>query len=263
MSAIEDMLAVERSGTDMFTATIPFRRVPRLFGGQVAGQALVAACRTLPEPRSPHSLHAYFVRLGQPGVPVRYEVTRVRDGRSFTTRRVTATQDDRTIFEAMASFQNAEEGANWQPPAPDLGARPSRPPGVPHPRLGHVVNHLDLRPIRDHEGGWRIHPYWVRTDPPIGDDVALNAAALTYVSDIAFMANAREPGTDLPMAAAASIDHSIWFHRPPRTDDWLFFSAEPVANIGTRGMVRGAFHTEGGELVATVAQEALLRPATP
>lgn len=261
-SAVERTLALDRTDDDTFTSAFNTRRLgPRLFGGQVAAQALVAACSTVPDGRPPHSLHAYFVRPGTPLSAVRYDVNRVRDGRSFSTRHVTARQGDETILEFLASFEIPEEGPDWQTPPPELGAVPPTPTASGDVRLGHLAGLVELRPeTPPSPARWRLHPFWVRTSPPVGDDATVNAAMLTYVSDIALMANARAPGTTTPMSAVASIDHAVWFHRPPRLDQWLFYSAEPIANIGARGTVRGAFHTQEGRLVATVLQEALLRP---
>lgn len=257
-----DIVAV---GEDAFSTTIaPRRGLPRLFGGQVAAQALLAACRTVHDDRLPHSLHAYFIRVGRPDVPLLYEVDRTRDGRSFATRHVTVVQGGRVILELLSSFQHPEPGADWQMEGTTAGEVPPHRDNPPHPRLAHLSNHLDVRLVEPrHPKTWRVHPYWFRTDPPVGDDAASNAALLTYVSDIALMASAREPGVEQPMRDRASLDHAIWFHRPPHVDDWLLFTTEPVAQIGTRGMVRGTFHDQAGRLIATVAQEALLRPTEP
>jgi acyl-CoA thioesterase-2 len=259
---IERLFGLDQTDEAVFTATIQTQRsTPRLFGGQVAAQALVAACRTVPDERPPHSLHAYFVRAGTENAPVHYHVDRVRDGRTFSTRHVTARQDDEVILEFLASFEHPEDGPNWQVPAPPVDDVPDRLIGSANQRLAHTVGHLDIRLIHEPPAeGWRMHPFWFRTLPAIGEDPTLNAAMVTYVSDIGLMASAREPGTQRRMSAVASIDHALWFHRPPRTDEWLLSSAEPVVNIGARGTVRGAFHTQERVLVATVAQEALLRP---
>jgi acyl-CoA thioesterase-2 len=263
MDTVARLFGVKPVGqADVFTTTIAARRgLPRLFGGQIAAQALMAACATVERERPPHSLHAYFIRMGRPDAPIEYHVDRTRDGRAFSTRHVTARQDERAIFELLASFQEPEPGHDWQRPGPTIGAVPPSPK-KPHPRIAQLQNHLDVR-LADpaSASGWRIHPFWFRGTPPVGADPAHNAAMLTYVSDVALLANAREPGTDEPMAMAASIDHVLWFHRPPRVDEWILFSTEPIVHIGTRGLVHGAFHTLEGRLVATAAQEGLLRPA--
>jgi acyl-CoA thioesterase-2 len=257
-SPVEDLVGVRHVGDDVYEAGATTDGPPRLFGGQIAAQALLAAARTVDRPA--HSLHGYFILPGRPHVPVTYHVDRTRDGRSFSTRHVTARQDGVAIFELLASFHEPEPGIDWQSEPPPLPPVPDQPIEPFFPMA--FARRLDVRPTSPpaEDGGWRIHPYWVKTAQPIGDDPVLNIAVLTYVSDLALMAGARAPGTWVPMAAAASIDHAVWFHRVPAVDDWLLFSTETVANVGTRGLVRGSFHTQDGKLVATVTQEALLRP---
>lgn len=200
--------------------------------------------------------------MGKNDVPVTYEVDRTRDGRSFSTRHVKVLQEGKAILEMMASFHTGEPGGDWQMPTPPIGDVPAERDEPAHPRMAHLANHLDVRLVEErHPKTWRVHPFWFRTDPPIGDDPATNLAMLAYVSDIALMASAREPGKPQPMAVTASLDHAIWFHRQPKLDEWLLFSTEGVAHIGTRGVARGYFHTADGVLVATVTQEGLLRPA--
>lgn len=233
---------------------------PRLFGGQVAAQSMLSASLTVDGDRPAHSLHGYFILPGRPGLPITYHVDRTRDGRSFSTRHVTARQEGRAIFELLASFQAPEPGIDWQSEPPQIGPVPDESAEPFFPMT--FARQLDVRPLSPpaEDAGWRIHPYWVKTVQPVGDDPVLNIAVLTYISDLALMAGARAPGTWEPMAAAASVDHAVWFHRIPAVDQWLFFSTETVANIGTRGLVRGSFHTQDGAIVATVTQEALLRP---
>jgi acyl-CoA thioesterase-2 len=264
-TAVEALLALEPLGDDVFTTTIPDRGgMTRLFGGQVAAQALLAACRTVGDERPPHSLHGYFIRGGKPDVPLHYEVDRTRDGRSFTTRHVTVRQNGDAIFELLASFQSPEPGADWQSEPPSIEALPPPSEGAPHPRLGYLGRLFDIRRVRPaQEGSWVLHPYWIRAREPIGDDPALQSAMLTFLSDIALMASARAPGSVAPLVSGASLDHAVWFHRPPRVDEWLLYSAEPVANIGARGLARGTLHSADGALVASTIQEALLRTAAP
>lgn len=263
MSEVVRRLVETEQATDgVFRTVIPSRGSPRLFGGQVAAQAMLAASRTVEPGRPVHSLHSYFLLAGRPDEPIEYHVDTTRDGRSFTTRHVRAVQRQTVIFELLASFQRPEPGTDWRPEVPELGELP--PPGDPLQSRLNVANYLDLRsvaPATDDE--WSIHPYWFKTLEPIGDDPLLHAALLTFVSDLGLMASARAPGPRVPMAAAASLDHALWFHRPPDLDDWLLFSTETVANAGVRGLVRGSFHTRDGVLVASVAQEALLRPQEP
>lgn len=257
---IEQLVGVRHLGDDVYEAAATPDGPPRLFGGQIAAQALLAAARTVDGERPAHSLHGYFILPGRPEVPVSYHVDRTRDGRSFSTRHVTARQDGAAIFELLASFHSPEPGIDWQTTPPPIAEVPATGSEPLFPMT--FARQLDVRPLGPpaEDGGWRIHPYWVKTVHPIGDDPVLNTAVLTYVSDLALMAGARAPGAWVPMAAAASIDHALWFHRIPVVDDWLLFSTETVANIGTRGLVRGSFHTSAGRLVATVTQEALLRP---
>jgi acyl-CoA thioesterase-2 len=260
---VDRLLGLEPLGRDVFGATIPPRGLTRVFGGQVAAQALLAACRTVHDGRPPHSLHGYFIRAGKPDVPLRYRVGRMRDGRSFATRRVTVLQGDEVIFELLASFQHPQPGPDWQTAAPQISAIPSPPDGPPHPRLGDLARHFDIRRVDPSPPtGWVLHPFWVRTRESIGDDPAVHFALLTFVSDIALMASARAPGRTNALASAASLDHAVWFHRPARVDDWLFYSAEPIANVGARGLARGSLHSASGALVASITQEALLRTAT-
>jgi acyl-CoA thioesterase-2 len=261
-SAVDRLLGLEALGDDVFGATIPARGMPRLFGGQVAAQALLAACRTVEDLRPPHSLHGYFILGGKPGVPLRHEVDRTRDGRSFTTRHVTVRQGEAAIFELLVSFQRPEPGPDWQRISPAVGAIPPPFDGSPHPRLGYLARHFDIRRVDpEPASNWVLHPFWIRTRQAVGDSPALNAAMLTLMSDIALMASARAPGRIEPLASAASLDHAVWFHRPHRVDDWLLYSAEPVANVGARGLVGGSLQTADGALVASVTQEALLRTA--
>jgi acyl-CoA thioesterase II len=252
----------ERDGT--FSALIPDQGRMRLFGGQVAAQALLAASLTVPRERPVHSLHGYFIRPGRSGAPLRYEVDHVRDGSSFTTRQVKAMQGDRAIFEMLASFSHPEPGADWHPAGPIGAGVPPTPDVHVPPGPLRRFEYMEIRRVNPGStDGWRIHPYWFRLNPPIGAHPGINAAALTLVSDMALMAGARAPGANEPMSQGASLDHSLWIHRPARLDQWHLFSTEPVANIGTRGLVRGSFHNEDGVLVATVTQEALLRPLHP
>jgi acyl-CoA thioesterase-2 len=254
-----DILALQESGPGRFLAPTPEDGPPRLFGGQVASQAARAATLTVDPARSMHSLHAYFVRPGRPGVPVELTVNTTRDGRSFSTRRVAASQEGDDILLLDASFHVAETGDEWQAdPPPDVPP----PDEVTLPDFASAPFQMmsrpfDLRPIRAVEA-WSLHPCWVRVREPLGDDLALHACALTYISDLAVVGSVRMPGSTAPWGGA-SLDHAVWFHRPARVDQWLLFSVNPVLNSGARGLARGTFHTEDGTLVASLAQECLLR----
>ncbi|MGY6502095.1 MAG: acyl-CoA thioesterase [Acidimicrobiales bacterium] len=256
----------------------------------MASQSLRATTLTVDDDRAVHSLHSYFIRPGRPGVPLHLGVERIRDGRSFSTRRVTARQGDEAIFVLDASFHVIEDGFDWQVDAPeDLAQGPDdvpnaggwmgtgrRPPWVrkgdtaddtagddapadERPKRGPLAAvQFDLRPLRMSED-FTPHPAWVRILDPIGDDPAMHACALTYVSDLAVVRSARAPGSTDGGWGGASLDHAVWFHRPFRADDWLLFSVDPLTNHGARGLARGSFHTTDGVLVASFVQECLLR----
>ena len=262
---ILELLDLGRRGADAFVAPTPSDGPGRLFGGQVASQSLRAATLTVEPDRLPHSLHAYFIRPGRPGIPLRLDVDRTRDGRSFTTRRVTASQDDEPIFTLAASFHAAEEGGDWQLPAPTGVSPPDGPRQVESPISRFAsMSPFDLRPVRPPEpGGFPIlHPFWVKTRRTLPDDPALHACVLAFISDMGVVGSARAPGAAMPaQLMGASLDHAMWFHRPARADEWLLFSVEPVSNFGARGLARGTMHDPAGVLVASVAQEALLRGA--
>ena len=257
------LLDLEPVGEDAFVAPTPTIGPPRLFGGQVASQSLRAACLTVGDGRPPHSLHAYFILPGRPDETLRLDVARSRDGRSFTTRHVTASQAGRPIFELVASFHASEDGFDWQLPGPSGMEPPDRlvEPDLP-PMLRRSLP-FDLRLVeRPAAGEFPIkHPFWVRSRGPVGDDPALHACVMTFLSDMGVVASARAPGNPVSLFAGASLDHAMWFHRPARADEWLLFSVDPVSNHGARGLARGTLHTEAGVLVASMAQEALLRPA--
>ena len=254
-----DLLELRRIDDDHFLATSPGEGWGRLYGGQVASQSLRAATMTVTTERPPHSLHAYFIRPGKPGVPLELDVERTRDGKSFSTRSVTASQDGEPIFTMIASFHRSERGQEWQEPIS------MEPYGSPDELLADLDDAepwrrgmgFDMVPLSTET--FRPHPCWVRMREPIGDDPLLHACALTYISDRAVVGSARAPGSTFRMAGA-SLDHSVWFHRPVRVDQWLLFSVDPAVNFGARGLARGFFVDESGVLVASISQEALLRP---
>jgi acyl-CoA thioesterase II len=256
------LLTLSPVGEDRWSAPTPAEGPPRLFGGQVAAQPLRAACLTVPAGPRPHSLHGYFIRPGRPDTALDLLVERTRDGRSFTTRHVTAIQEGQAIFELTASFHTDEEGLDWQEPPATAPAGPvdADEPGDEDSPFGgfRVSNPFIIRPVRAMGRGFSMHPCWVRIRETITEDPALQACALAYVSDLAVVQAARAPGsTGMPFGA--SLDHAVWFHRPVDVNQWLLFSAGPVSNYGARGLARGTFHTLDGLLVASIAQEALLR----
>lgn len=252
----------------------------RIFGGQVLAQALVAARRTVEEEdRSAHSLHAYFILAGDLEIPVVYLVDRLRDGRSFTTRRVTGIQHGNAIFNMAASFHREEEGLFHQaempdvPPPDELRAEldliREQADRIPEPLRALLTQDrpLDSRPVDppdlfDPEPTKPIRYRWVRTVGPLDDDPLHHQAVLAYASDYGLLGAALQPhGRTFrdPDLMAASLDHSIWFHRPFRADEWLLYSVDSPMASGARGFTRGAFFTQDGDLVASVAQEGLIR----
>jgi acyl-CoA thioesterase-2 len=235
---------------------------PRLFGGQVAAQSLRAATLTVAPERLVHSLHAYFIRPGRPGVPLQLDVERARDGRSFTTRRVSASQDGEPIFVLDASFHVEEEGEDWQPdgsmrdvPHPDAIATPEAPFGS-----FSTMSPFEMRPAGGaNPMGFPIHPFWVRAKSRLPDDAALHACAIAFISDMGILGAARPPGGGIERMMGASLDHAIWFHVPVRADEWLLNDAGPLRTAGARGLAHGTMHTVDGVLAVTVVQEGLLR----
>ena len=258
----------------------------RTFGGQVAGQALVAAARTVDPSVVIHSLHAYFLRPGDPGAPIVYTVDRIRDGRSFTTRRVTAIQQGRTIFNLTASFHQPEQGAfehqlppRIEAPAPEslptvveeikehLGALPEQLERMAR-RQPFDIRYVDrlrwtAEEIKDAEPRSAV---WMRAVGPLGDDPLVHTCALTYASDMTLLDAVRIPveplwgprGFDM-----ASLDHAMWFHRPFRADEWFLYDQESPIATGGRGLARGRIYDIEGRLLVSVVQEGLFRPHTP
>jgi acyl-CoA thioesterase len=259
-SWITRLLELDREG-DVFRAPEPAgtNQSGRLFGGLVAGQALAAATATVEDPaKLPHSLHAYFIRGGRPGVEIELVVDRTRDGRAFDTRRVSARQDGKVILELLASFHITEEGEDRHPPAP-----PMPPPAECAPIVGMTdrTDRFEMRAPGD-AGRFTGPPHWVRMLDPVEDDPMVRACALTYMSDMGLMAAARPLDTPLvfrPGTVAASLDHSVWFHRPFVPDRWHCYHAAPVNSVGARGLAYGGLYDEQGTLVASIAQEALWR----
>jgi acyl-CoA thioesterase II len=256
----------ERGGPDAFRAATPAPGdgPPRLFGGQVAAQSLRAATLTVDtDDRPPHSMHAYFIRPGKPGVPLDLDVVRARDGRSFSTRTVTASQDGEAIFVCAASFHTPEEGEDW----PGVERLDAPLPGdevteSPLSRFA-TMSPFDMRPIAGlSEMGWVLHPFWVRTKGRLPDDPAILACVIAFISDMGVVGSARGRSPASPRDfMGASLDHALWFHRPGRPDDWLLFDVHPLTNAGARGLARGTLHASDGTLVASIVQEALLRPS--
>lgn len=254
------LLDLEEVGEDRFVGLTPSDGPPRLFGGQVASQSLRAATLTVDRERLPNSMHAYFIRPGTPDVPLDLEVERTRDGRSFSIRRVTALQDGEPIFVLAASFHIAEEGDDWHVDPPAVPG-PDEVGGTESPlrRFG-SMSPFDIRPVRGGATFPAMHPFWVRLRGDLPEDPALHACVIAFVSDMGVVGSARAPGSTSVPFAGASLDHALWFHRPARADEWLLFSVDPLTNAAARGLALGSMHTADGVLVASVVQEALLRP---
>jgi acyl-CoA thioesterase II len=255
---VRDLLALftlEALGGDRFLApNPPSTHRFRLYGGQVAAQALMAAALTVPRGRRPHSIHCYFLRGGRHDVPATHDVQRVRDGRSFSVRRVIARQDGEEIFTAACSFHVDEPGVEHQ--ATELPEGVEAPEEIPEPpRIGHNTM-FEVRefPAAGSSGAW-VPPsrIWVRTRGPMPDDDLLNTVAVCYLSDMGWAFGSLVDG------GGPSIDHAVWFHRAARADEWLLLDLTPVAARGARGVYLGTVHERSGAIVATLAQEALIR----
>ncbi|WP_043660897.1 acyl-CoA thioesterase II [Thermocrispum municipale] len=272
------LLDLERIDDNIFRGFSPdHEQSVRVFGGQVAGQALVAAGRTVPPDRYVHSLHAYFIRPGDTKVPIVYEVDRIRDGRSFTTRRVIAIQHGKAIFALSASFQIAEDGIEHTgvelPDVPEPESLPTLPERMADysEELGGFARRrpIDLRYVNDppwvtRGSDERNHrnQVWMRADGELPDDPLLHVCVLTYASDMTLLDSvlARHGvfwGMDKVLGA--SLDHALWFHRPFRADEWFLYDTESPTASGARGLATGRFFTRDGRLIATVVQEGLLR----
>lgn len=261
MTSFIDLLELSEDGPGRFTARTPRQEAPRLFGGQVTAQALRAACITAPSGRRPHSFHAYFLRPGRPGPPIRLTVTRSREGRSFSTRLVTAQQQDEVILVLMASFHTPEEGPDWQAsPCPDVPG-PGQIPAASPLSWFSPMGSFEIRPVRAAEDPAALHPCWVRCTEALPEDEGLHACAIAFVSDIGMVRAARQPGSVHRPLTGASLDHALWLHRPAPASQWLLLSVGPANNSGARGLATGTLHTQDGTLIASLAQEAILRPS--
>lgn len=255
----------------------------RVFGGQVIGQALVAAQRTVAEDRYVHSLHCYFMRPGDPQVPIIYQVDRLRDGGSFTTRRVTAIQHGHAIFSLESSFQVEEKGMEHQlpmpldvPPPEELASQfellESSGLEIPEQMRKFWARErpLEVKPVSvaHYTSRDKLPPYqnvWVRTSAPVPDDRRLQSAILGYLSDMTLLDTstfAHGRASFDPEVQMASLDHAMWFHRPHKLDDWLLYTQDSPTTIGSRGFSRGFLYARDGTLVASTAQEGLVRLRT-
>ncbi|MEU0986761.1 acyl-CoA thioesterase II [Streptomyces sp. NPDC005953] len=284
-TALDDLLGLldlERIEQDVFRGQSRPSVIPRVFGGQVAAQALVAAGRTVPADRTAHSLHAYFLRTGDAGAPIVYTVDRIRDGRSFTTRRVVAVQHGQPIFHLSASFQTYEEGLEHQAPMPSAPPPESLPTAeeilpaysdVIDPRVAKRLlearaavdlRYVDAPPFASvGEVREPRSQVWFRANGKLADDPLLHICLVTYVSDMTLLdsvllAHGRG-GWAVGDVVGASLDHAMWFHRPFRADEWLLYDQESASSSGGRGLGQARIYTEDGRLAVSVIQEGVVR----
>lgn len=279
------LLTLEDIDTNLFRGPQPDTQRSRVFGGQVAAQALLAAARTIDPSYLAHSLHSYFLLPGDTSIPIVYDVERLRDGRSFATRRVIARQHGRPIYYQTVNFQHAEEGFEHQDVMPEV---PGPEAGIDLAVIARSRRSDDLSDGHDEMGDWErewsaldirflgnsargldpdpMHParsrVWMRVAGKLSDDPLQHLAAFTYASDLTLLTAAMVPhGVDFytPGMQVASLDHAVWFHRPFRVDEWWLYDQVSPSASGARGLVLGQVFTADGVLVATVAQEGLIR----
>jgi acyl-CoA thioesterase-2 len=273
------LLDLEQIDRDIFRGHSPAtERRLRVFGGQVASQALVAAGRTVPADRPVHSLHAYFIRPGDPAAPLIFLVERVRDGRSFTTRRVAVVQHGKTIFTLSASFHRQEPGVEHAEPMPDV-PRPDEveptaeryrqffgAPSADQFREGPIeirhIGPLTVEAAADPALRSSRNRVWLRADGDLPDDPLLHVCLVTYASDMTLLDSVLLANglTFIDgSTSGASLDHAMWFHRPFRADQWLLYAQDSPSASGARGLARGELYTADGTLVVSVVQEGLIR----
>ena len=274
-----DLLTLERLEDNLFRGQSRDIGTKYVFGGQVLGQSLSAAQHTVDDDRTVHSIHAYFLRAGDITAPIVFDVDRSRDGHSFSVRRVTAIQHGQPILVFAASFQKIEPGVEHQfhiPEVPQPEDIPAPEPISPEVMAGlsakmqrwlSRMGPFDMRPVypRDELNPSKRPPYqqvWFRLNERIGDDANLHRAMLAYASDFYLLGTTTFPHAISyyqPNVQMASLDHALWFHRPFRIDDWLLYALDSPSASGARGLARGSIYTRDGTLVASVAQEGLIR----
>lgn len=286
MENLLELLKLEQIDNDVFRGPITNEPWMRVFGGQVIGQALQAACETIENDRLPHSLHAYFLRPGDPKKPIIYNVERDRDGKSFSSRRVVAKQNGKPILNLACSFQDFEGGFHHQFDMPDvpppeslkseldlifevLNGPPSQMQDIINGNLEHIIRKrpIEFRPI-DQERYLTLRNSvpkqctWFKSLTPIPDNQILQRVLLAFSSDFFLLSTCLEPHAatwDEKRMQVASLDHAVWFHEDFRIDDWLLYVLDSPWAGGGRGMNRGLVYTRDGKLVASVAQEGLIR----
>ncbi|HST46898.1 acyl-CoA thioesterase II [Jatrophihabitans sp.] len=273
--ALLDLEAIE---TDIFRGVSPKVAMQRVFGGQVAGQALVAAGRTVDSQRLVHSLHSYFIRPGDPSIPIIYTVERIRDGRSFSVRRVLAIQHGQPIFTLSASFQLAQDGIDHQAEMPAAPAPESLPTLAERfagfdelaEAMRQIPQPFDVRYVDDPPWVQRMHgprehqPHrvWLKADGVLPDDPLLHVCVVTFASDMNLLDSVlihHGLAARLDPISMASLDHAMWFHRQFRADDWLLYVSASSSASGGRGLASGQFFSRDGRLVASVTQEGMIR----
>ncbi|WP_231988181.1 acyl-CoA thioesterase [Nakamurella panacisegetis] len=275
-AALIRLLDLERLEDNLFRGVSPENSTMRVFGGQVAAQALTAAGRTVPPDRRVHSLHAYFLRPGDPRVPIVFDVDRTRDGQSFTTRRVIAIQHGKPIFTLSSSFQLDQPGVDHSDPMPVV-PRPETLPtfaermqAAPQPAgLGRVPRPFDVRYVNDPPWASDAEPrsevrnqVWFRSFGALPDDQLLHVCMLAYLSDLTLLDSILAThglGWSTSRLSLASLDHAMWFHRPIRVDDWVLYDTHSPSASGSRGLAMGHFFAADGAMLATVVQEGLVR----
>lgn len=274
-----EFLNVEQIDKYLFRGTTPDKSRKRVYGGQVLAQAINAALRTVDSERKVHSLHAYFLRPGNPAVPIIYDVDPIRDGRSFTTRRVVAIQNGKAIFNTSISFQIFEQGLQHQSDMPEVigpeglasdeeyllrlaetypnlvtpGMKSSQPIEIRRIQQIDPVSPQKLKPVTG---------LWMRSKGSLGDDPIIHQTMLAYLSDYFLMGTALLPhGVSIldPKTQAASLDHALYFHHDLRADQWLYYHMESPVASGSRGLNRGTIYSQSGQLVASSFQEGLMR----
>lgn len=268
MATIEEVLDVEQLERDLFRGSSPATHMQRTFGGQVAGQALVSAARTVDPELTVHSLHGYFLRPGRPSLPTVYLVDRVRDGRSFCTRRVTGVQDGKAIFSMSASFHRGDDGPEHSDAAPVVPSPDELDDALAGPAEKEIwyqrewpewdIRAVPTEQVVRRDGVAAQQQVWIRYRHPLGDDPVFHVCALAYMSDMTLLGSARVPHPDAH-TQGASLDHALWFLRPFRADEWLLYDqTSPSAGFG-RALTQGRIFDADGHLVAAVVQEGLMR----
>lgn len=275
LESLVDQLDLEQIDVNLFRGMSINMGTPRVFGGQVIGQALIAALRTVEE--SPcHSLHGYFLRPGDPSMPIIYEVDRIRDGRSFTTRRIVAVQKGEAIFSMAASFQTSEPGLSHQCDMPDVPGPDEcytdedlvkDPKMLEHMKAMRSNRPIEIRRVEPNsfvnpEVAEPIQHLWLRSKQALPDDPAIHQCILAYASDMGLLSTSALPHGQSFFTGlqSASLDHAMWFHREFRVDQWILFAMDSPTAGRSRGFNRGKMFTQDGRFIASVAQEGLIRP---